>query len=197
MVAWAAFGATGILLGSVWAFGFSTSSGTVGTANVDGTLVPGSAGSTTVSEYVSKVSNPEDLAVSWDGSWGVLADDTSMFMVDLTDFAGETFYIEVYSRGVPSGWSTLQLKFANLTHADTTSCTAAADFTGAVSTAVMPITASDAQVTFDNLAGGSVYCIGVDSATPRADDITGTFLRRPDDAAPNVPSFTAVVNRSA
>jgi hypothetical protein len=198
LIAWAIFGATGVLLGSVWAFGFSTSSGTVGTANTTAALVAGTAGSTSTSPYAGTITNPEDLAVTWDGNWGVLAADTTMFKVDLLAYPNtQTFFVEVYSRGVPTGWTTLQLKFANLTQDDGLACDATDDFTGAASTQVMPVTNSDAQVTFSGLAGGKVYCVGIDSATPRADDITGTFLRRPGDAAPDVPSFTAMVNRSA
>jgi len=195
LMAWAAFGATGVLLGSVWAFGFSTSQGTVGTAETVADVVPGTAGSTSVSPLAGLVTNPEDLDVTWDGNWGVIAEDESMFLVDLSALdAGDTYFIEVYSRGVPTGWTTLQLEFANLPAG---TCDGTDDFSAAASTQVMPITNSDAQVTFSGLAGGAVYCIGIADATPRADDIAGTFLRRPGDTAPDVPSFTAMVNRSS
>ncbi len=53
-------------------------------------------------------------------------------------------------------------------------------------------------MTFDGLAGGSVYCIGVADATPKAADTAGTFLRRPGSGTtPVSPVFTATLNRSA
>jgi len=88
-VLWFAFLAIGLLLGTVWATGFSVSNSANGADNasnrVDGTA---HANPNIPSPYASLVTNPEDLTVDWDGFWGVVGADTAMYEVDLSAAAG-------------------------------------------------------------------------------------------------------------
>lgn len=199
LVIWGAFAVLGLILASVYAFGAATSTTQTDTANVEDAFVAGAAGASTPSEYANAITTPEPLSVGFNGRWGFVANDTSMFKVDLTQWpATETFYVSIYLSNNPTGWSGLQLKVANLTATAAAPCNTTNDFTGATSTTLMNITSQDAEATFSGLAGGAVYCLGVADATPQANDTTGTFLRRPTGtSSPVMPNFIAAVNRSA
>jgi hypothetical protein len=199
LLIWGAFGVLGLVLASVYAFGAATSTTQTDTANVEDAFVAGAAGASTPSEYAGAITTPEPLSVGFNGRWGYITNDTSMFAVDLTQWpATETFYVSVYLSNNPTGWSGLQFKLANRTATAAAPCNTTNDFSGAGSTTVMNITSQDAEATFSGLAGGSVYCLGVADATPQANDTNGTFLRRPTGTAvPVMPNFIASVNRSA
>ena len=116
---------------------------------------------------------------------------------ELTGLSG-TYYASVLLANDPTGWETLQVTFARVTVTPAVACDSATDFSGSSTTAVMPIETLDAQATFGGLAGDSVYCIGIADAAPMANDVTGTFLRRPRPAAtPTSPVFVGTLNRSA
>ena len=194
---WAIFGVIGVALGGLWAAGFNSS-----TAAVDGTpstapSVNGTAGANSTSALAGRATSPEDLSIAFSGRWGVISSDASMFKIDLTGLSG-TYYASVLLTNDPTGWETLQLKFARVTVTGSVTCDSTTDFSSATTTAVMPVETLDSQVTFAGLAGGSVYCIAIPDSSPMARDAEGNFLRRRGPAAtPVAPVFTATINRSA
>jgi hypothetical protein len=198
---WIGFAITGLLLGSVWATGFSVSNASNGADNasvrVDGTP---HANANIASPYASAMTNPEDLTVDWNGFWGVVAADTAMYKVDLSGVAAGTYYAEVLVKSTDTDWDSQQYKFELFEDAAT--CDAATalpqstdpEFVEAIN---MNVTTEDSYVSFDGLANGHVYCIGLRTIDPASDE-TGTFLRRPNDASfPTATTFTGLVNRSA
>jgi len=136
------------------------------------------------SPYAGLITNPENLTVDWNGFWGVLNNDTAMYKVDLSTAAAGTYYSEVLVKTTGTDWDAQQYKFELFMDAAT--CDAATvlplatdpEFVQAIN---MNVTTQDSYVSFANLSNGHVYCIGVRAINP-AEDNTGTFLRRPNDA---------------
>lgn len=211
---WAGFGLAGVLMGTVYASGYATSDSTVdgtnaGASNVFGT--PANAPQS-ASPYQGTLTNPSDLAVTFNGLWGVIAADHVVFEVNLSSYSGQTFYVDILVNNSPTGWTTAQLKWLQFTCPDTdVSGSGANDLTSAdfdtqyavaaSNTAGQPklmnVTTTDSHVSFPSLAGGSRYCFGIKDMA-QADDDTGTILVRPQlSVAPTTPTFTAIVNRSA
>lgn len=215
---WVLFGLAGILMSTAWATGFGTSdSGAAGTGPAQNAFGLGAVNPQSPSAYASAITNPGNLAITFDGLWGQIAADTTVFQVDLTGFTG-TFYSVIYVNNLPFQypWSAAQLKWHQFDSAcgdldatdwDAVDTQAADDASGAPK--LMNITTADAHVSFAELDGGSTYCFGIastdltsddpnDGERLHADDINGTFLTRPDTAqVPTAPDFTAIVNRSA
>ncbi len=203
---WGLFGLTGIVMGTAFATGFietdSTAAGVDPAANVFGISADEAQD---LSPYQGLLTNPGDLVIGFDGVWGVVTNDVTVFSVDLSlEGVAEVFYVDIYLNNYlaeqAQEWSAAQLKWLQV------DCTAP-DFDAAVAVPasdasgdpkVMNITTTDAHVSFHSLAGGAEYCFGISEQEPHADDITGTFLTRSDnDVVPEAPDFTAIVNRSA
>jgi hypothetical protein len=210
-VLWALFGIIGLLLGAAWATGFGSSQSTTSANNATATRVFGQSAAEpqTLSPYAAAVTNPANVAVTFDGLWGVIAADTLVFKVDLTGQVG-TYYTTIYLKNFSSGnpWASEQYKWlefdcssANPLAADYTTAYGVVASNNAHEPKLMNITGADAHVSFPTLAGGNKWCFGIQHSTGtnnHADDTSGTFLTRPDtSAAPGAPLFTAVVNRSA
>lgn len=214
---WGLFGLTGILMSTAWATGFASSDTQIdGTNAADDVFGESAAQPHSPSPYQGLVTNPGNLAITFDGLWGVIEDPAAVFAVDLSGRdASEEFFVDIYLRNQPTGWSSAQLKWvmdtgcdvadpdtAGITAAD---AAAATDQRGDGAPKVMNITSTDAHVAFADLAGGETYCFGVAAAVPASQDATttgttfgGNFLTRPDvGATPTEPEFTAIVNRSA
>jgi hypothetical protein len=196
-MAWALFGLIGLLMGVIWAVGFATS-----TAVIDGTIEENAAkvfgtppGAAPTSEYDGLIAADTPLTIGFKGTWGKIPSDTPMFNVDLTGQSAGTFFTTVYLTNNPTGWSALQIEFRQVNLA--CSATTASDWASPDATSVMVVETEDAYATFNSLAPGGDYCIGV-QATPKADDPNGTFMRRPSAATnPVAPEFAATLNRSA
>ena len=198
LVAWSIFGILGILLGSVWAAGFATSTTTSGTES-NSPVVMGSAGTASMSPYSTLVGTPGALSIGFSGRWGYVPSDADMFQIDLTGAntpAGQTFFTSIYLSNVVSGWSALQLKLLAVKD-PSGGCTTSTSFASPVASSVMNVTSNDAEADFTGLLGGSKYCIGVQAINP-ASDAAGTFLRRPNSGStPTMPSFVALLNRAS
>jgi hypothetical protein len=198
-ILWFAFLAIGLLMGAVWATGFAVSTSANGADN-NAVDVPGTdnVADASASPYAGLVTSPENLTVAWDGLWGVIGQDVAMYEVDLSGEAAlDNFYIEVYADPIADDWSVQQYAFHRFDNPAT--CGAATDLTALVpdESHTMAVTDEDAFVSFDSLPGGAVYCIGIE-AIAQADDETGTFLRRPNEAAfPTPTNFTGIVNEQA
>src|SRR5207249_7861717 len=107
------FRSLGVLLGSVWAAGFASSTATSG-ASATSPVVMGTAGTASASPYATLVTAPSALSIGFNGKWGLVPADADMFQIDLATAAtpaGETFFASIYLSNVTSGWSGLQLKF--------------------------------------------------------------------------------------
>lgn len=205
LAAWIAFGVAGLATGAVWATGFGTIGGAMGsetdpvhidptnpvdhTANLNGTVAPGTA-----------------LTYNWNGRWGAVV-DTNLFTVDLrAEDPANTYNIGFLLSNGPllsaggggTGWSTIQLKLevVEASGGGGTTC-AAADFDGAQAPEVMAFDADDAGVYFNGLAGDKVWCVGIN--TSDGQDTAGTFIRRATDGVdPTVfPQFIATVDRAS
>lgn len=198
LVAWLAFGAVGLATGAVWATGFASVGGaTVG--NDPSPIVAPSAPATHDPALFGVVTAGSPLNVAWNGRWGSIPADTNFFTVDLTDEPNTQTYNLAFlltnTTDISSqGWSSLQLKVEEV-DAGTGPCDASA-FNGTKNPQVMAFDSKDAGVYWNGVAGGDVYCIGVDASDGQ--DTTGTFLRRDSDTvAPAVyPRFLATVDRA-
>ena len=216
-VLWALFGTVGLLLGAAWATGFATSQSTTNTASDPSATDVFGVGATapaTPSQYAGKIAKITDLAVGFDGLWGTVPADTTLFKVDLTgnDSNGEAmagkFYTDVYMTNFTSAnpWSAQQYKFLEIDCSaadpvaadyDTAQALAPTTVAGDHQPKVMNVTSVDAHVSFQDLDAGSKYCFAIHS-TPQANDTAGTFLTRPDTASnPQAPLFTGIVNRAS
>jgi hypothetical protein len=200
-VLWISFLGAGLLLSTVWATGFADSNSTNGADNasvrVDGTP---HAAVTVDSPYKTLITNPEDLSVDWNGYWGVLAQNTAMYAIDLSAHDGPggtdvgTYFAEVLVKNTAADWDTQQYKVELFT--DVT-CSAANLGVASTTFHLLNVTKEDSYVSFPGLTTGHTYCIGV-KATPQASEMTATFLRRGDDTVfPTATTFVGVLNRSA
>jgi hypothetical protein len=194
---WLVFGLVGLMMGAVWAVGIASSTATVDTDGAAAaTQVFGTApGASSTSQYAGLVTENTALTIGFTGKWGKVGADTPMFDVDLTDETG-TFFLAVNLNNNPTGWSALQLEFRQVNKACADAV--ALDWASPAVSSVMVIETEDAEAVFPTLAAGADYCIGIEAITPKANDATGTYIRRPSaSATPGAPAFSAMLGRSA
>ena len=190
---WLAFGLVGLIMGAVWAVGLATSTSAIGSTatatQIFGTAPP-AAGTSQYAGLVTAEAPP--LTIAFAGTWGKIDADTPMFEVDLTGQTG-TYFVAVYLNNNVTDWSVLNLKFLQVD----TDCTAP-DWTTPAATSVMVVETEDAWAVFPSLAAGATYCFGIEAITPKANDETGTYIRKPSPgSSPTAPVFVAMLNRSA
>jgi hypothetical protein len=198
LTAWLAFGAVGLATGAVWATGFASGSGANGTTAISPALTK-TAPSTATSALASTTSAVTPLAFDWQGRWGSIAADTTMFKVDLSGsaFAGKTYNLAVLLANTSdmSGWASMQLKLERVDVAASGSCTAS-DFDGSQHAKVLNFDDEDAGVYWNAVPGDAVYCLGLAAST--GDDAAGTFLRAAQDTPPTAfPTFITTVDRAS
>jgi hypothetical protein len=196
LTAWLAFAAIGLATGAVWATGFASIGGATGTNGSSPILAP-SAPAAHAPDLQGAVTADDPLTVDWAGRWGSNA-DTNFFTVDLSGKPGtQTFNVAFLLTNDISaaGWTTLQLKLEAVAIASGP-CDPA-DYDGTNLPRVMAFDAQDAGVYWNGLAGGNVYCIGVDASDGQ--DTAGTFLRRDSDTVgpSTYPTFVATVDRAS
>jgi hypothetical protein len=196
LAAWLAFAAVGIATGAVWATGFASIGGATGTDDPAPIVAPSAPGDQ-AADLAGAVTAGSPLTVNWDGRWGSTA-DTNFFTVDLSGKPGtQTFNIAMLLTNDISGagWTSLQLEVEAVDvlagPCDPT------DFDGTNRPEVMAFDTQDAGVYWNGLAGGNVYCIGINASDGQ--DSTGTFLRRADESADptTYPTFVATVDRAS
>jgi hypothetical protein len=199
LAAWLAFGAAGLATGAVWATGFASVGGATGTNDPSPIVAPSTpaAHSAALSGVITAGS---PLTVDWDGRWGSIPAGTNFFTVDLTGEPNtQTYNLAFLLTNTTDisghGWSSLQLKVEEV-DAGAGPCDASA-FDGTQNPQVMAFDSQDAGVYWNAVAGGDIYCIGVNASDGQ--DTTGTFLRRASDTvAPTVyPRFLATVDRAS
>lgn len=199
LAAWLAFGAAGLATGAVWATGFASIGGATGN-NDPSPIVAPSAPAAHNPSLAGVVTAGSPLTVDWNGRWGSIASDTNFFTVDLssepnTQTYNVAFLLTNATDISAHGWSSLQLKVEEV-DAGSGPCDPSA-FDGTKNPQVMAFDSQDAGVYWNGLAGGDVYCLGVNASD--GEDTSGTFLRRDSDTtAPTVyPSFLATADRAS
>ena len=196
LTAWLSFAALGILTGAVWATGFASIGGATGTNGSSPIVSPSDpAAQTAALQGAATAGSP--LTVNWSGRWGSTA-STNFFTVDLSGEPGSQTYNVAFllTNDVSNaGWTSLQLELENVTTA-VGPCDPAA-FDGTNQPRVMAFDTQDAGVYWNGLAGGSIYCIGIDASDGQ--DTDGTFLRRASDSSgpTTYPTFVATVDRAS
>ena len=193
---WLGVAALGIATGAVWATGFASVGGATG-ANGSSPMVAPSAPGAHTPDLQGTVTAGSALTVDWAGRWGSTA-STNFFTVDLSSEANTRTYNVAFllTNDISGdGWSSLQLELEAVDIA-TGPCDPA-DFDGTNRPRVMAFDAQDAGVYWNGLAGGSVYCIGVNASD--GNDTDGTFLRRASDSSgpAEYPTFVATVDRAS
>ena len=196
LAAWLGFAVAGIATGAVWATGFASIGGATGTNAVSPIVAP-SAPADHTPALQGAVTAGSPFTVNWSGRWGSNA-DTNFFTVDLSGRPNtQTFNIAFLLTNNISGagWTSLQLKVEN---ADllTGPCVASA-FDGTKRPEIMAFDSLDAGVYWNGLAGGRVYCIGIDASNGQ--DPAGTFIRRDSDTVgpTTYPTFITTVDRAS
>jgi hypothetical protein len=184
-------------MGAVWATGFASVGGANGSNGASPPLSSSDPGAH-VSDLSGTVVQGTDLEVDWDGRWGSTA-ATRFFTVDLSSKSAANDYnvAMLLTNDISNtGWTTLQLKVENA-DVGAGACDATV-FDGTNLPKVMVLDTRDAGVYWNNLAGGTKYCIGVAAAPTPASDVNGTFLRRDSDTTgPSAyPVFIATVDRT-
>jgi hypothetical protein len=199
LATWLAFGAAGLATGAVWATGFASVGGTTGN-NDPSPIVAPSAPAAHTAALAGAITAGSDLTVDWAGRWGSVSADTNFFTVDLSGEANTQTYNVAFlltnTTDISSaGWSSLQLKVEEV-DAGAGPCDAS-DYDGTQNAKVMTFDSKDAGVYWNGLAGGKVYCLGINAGGGQ--DPAGTFLRRDSDTAdPSVyPRFLATVDRAS
>ena len=198
LTAWLAFGAVGLATGAVWASGFASGTGANGTTAISPALAK-TAPTTATSALSGTTTAVTPLAFDWQGRWGSIAADTTMFKVDLSGaaFAGKTYNIALLlaNTSAMTGWASMQLQLERVDVAASGSCTASA-FDGTQHAKVLNFDDEDAGVYWNGVAGDAVYCLGLAAST--GDDSAGTFLRAAQDTAPTAfPTFITTVDRAS
>jgi hypothetical protein len=193
---WLGFAALGIATGAVWATGFASVGGATGT-NGSSPMVAPSAPGAHAPDLQGTVTAGSQLTVDWAGRWGSTA-STNFFTVDLSGEANTRTYNVAFllTNDISGdGWSSLQLELEAVDIA-TGPCDPA-DFDGTNRARVMAFDAQDAGVYWNGLAGGSVYCVGVNASDGH--DTAGTFLRRASESSgpAEYPTFIATVDRAS
>ena len=195
---WLAFAALGISMGAVWATGFASVGGANGTNNPSPALSSSDPNAHT-SDLAGTVTAGTDLTVDWNGRWGGTA-ATRFFTVDLDAKSASNNYnlAMLLTNDISNqGWTTLQLEVENADVGTGGTCDATV-FDGTNDPKLMVLDTRDAGVYWNNLPGGTTYCVGIDAAPNPANDINSTFLRRDSDTVgPSVyPAFVATVDRT-
>lgn len=207
---WIGFLLLGLMTSTVWALGFASAEAEIGT-EASAPVVVGTAGGTTAGTYTAGISSPQNITIDFNGTWGVLNSDFSVYDVNLTDPSSTptdgTYFFTIVLDQVPQNFVAVQLEWvlfgvnAIPGAGEVAGCDATTDLTGAgapLSSQVMAIQDEDASAVFTGLGGGSEFCVGVRQMTPRADDPAGTFIRRQSGSVtPIPPTFIGVLNRSS
>ena len=200
LAAWLAFGAVGLATGAVWATGFASIGGSTG-SNDPSPIVAPSAPAAHNPSLAGVITAGSPLTVDWNGRWGSITADTNFFTVDLssqpnTQTYNLAFLLTNTTDISGNGWSSLQLKVEEVDAGTTGPCDASA-FDGTQNPQVMAFDSQDAGVYWNGLAGGHVYCLGINASDGQ--DPSGTFLRRDSDTvAPSVyPRFLATADRAS
>jgi hypothetical protein len=193
---WLGFAAVGIATGAVWATGFASIGGATGTNGGSPMITPSAPGAHTP-DLQGAVTAGSPLTVNWAGRWGSTA-STNFFTVDLSGKPNtQTFNVAFLLTNDLSGdgWTSLQLELEAVTRAS--GACDPADFNGTNQPRVMAFDALDAGVYWNGLAGGSLYCIGLNASD--GNDTDGTFLRRASDTTgpDEYPAFVATVDRAS
>jgi hypothetical protein len=196
---WLAFAALGVSMGAVWATGFATIGGANGT-NAASPPLSSSDPAAHTSDLASTATAGSNLTVDWLGRWGGTA-ATRFFTVDLDAKSSSTNYniAMLLTNDISNqGWTTLQLKVENADVGAGGTCNATV-FDGTQNPKLMVLDTRDAGVYWNNLPGGTTYCVGIAAAANPASDTGGTFLRRDSDTSgPSLyPTFTATVDRTS
>jgi hypothetical protein len=201
---WLGFAVLGISMGAVWATGFATFSGggnTPGPPADSPVVTPGSPLNAVNPPLTGLVTAGAPWTVAWTGDWGSTP-KAWFFEIDLSGQPVTANYNIAMlltnghdMSGAQHPWQELQLKTVLQSTVDPTKCDAA-DFTGGDSNAhLFSFASEDAGVYWNSVAGGKVWCIGIEAATPPYNG-SGTFLRSTDGTPPDVyPTFVATVNR--
>ncbi len=133
LAAWAAFGVAGLATGAVWASGFITATGANDSTLESPALTKTAPGAPT-NALANKVTKVADLAFDWEGRWGLISGDITMFKVDLAgaDFAGKTYNVAVLlsNDSTFGGWATMQLKIERDAVGSAATDCSTADFDG-------------------------------------------------------------------
>jgi len=197
LAAWLAFGAVGLATGAVWASGIVTSTSSSATP-AEPPAFEKTGPNDDPSLLVTKATLVEDITFDWNGHWGSIAANTSVFKVDLTEFdAAKKYNVGILlDKDSPlEEWATLQLEFERVVAADGDCETAAATYNGGQSPKLLNSDEQDAGVYWNGLDGGAVYCFGV--AKAEGDEIDGTFLRASVVPPSGDPTFIATVDRAS
>ncbi|MFQ5948172.1 MAG: hypothetical protein ACE5KX_04875 [Acidimicrobiia bacterium] len=195
---WLAFGLVGLVMGVVWAVGVASSTAIVDTAGAaPAAQVFGTASvPPPPSLYATLLTADTPLTIGFTGQWGKIDADTPMFDVDLSAQSG-TYFVDIYLTNNPTGWLVLQLEFRQVNKSCSDVTLGPADWAAPAATSVMLVENEDAYATFSGLAGGGVFCLGIQQITPKANDSAGTYIKRPKGGSPTAPSFAAVLNRTS
>lgn len=198
LAAWLAFGAIGLATGAVWASGFGTATAVNGTTDVSPALAK-AAPAVASNALAGKVTKIADLTYDWEGRWGSIAADTTMFKVDLSTLPALNTYnlaLLVANTTLMTGWASTQLEVERIDVAAAGVCGAASYTHSGPEAQILHFNDQDGGVYWPAVPGNAVYCIGVSDST--GDVATGTFLRGAQDAAPTVfPTFIATVDRAS
>lgn len=202
----AAFLSLGLALGTIWASGFATTSGTIGTANKPTPLFADPGNKQDTSGLNGLITSGGNLSWSWQGQWGSVA-SKAMYTVDLDSLSSGKYYVGVYLTNVPTGFADLQLQLRIADVGKEGTCNAAA--IEAVSTKsdyrIFTFEAVDAQVTFSGMSGSvtglpaeKTYCIGIANYPGSGQDPEGTFIRKASKGGTftgTYPTFVATLNQ--
>jgi hypothetical protein len=197
LAAWLAFGAVGLATGAVWASGFGSATAANDSLAVSPALVKTTPDPAT-NDLAGTVTKISDLAFDWEGRWGSISADSTMFEVDLSALPAINDYnlaLLVANTTVLAGWASTQLQVERIDVLAGGDCTGL-DYTKAGAHAdILHFNDEDGGVYWGPLPGDAVYCIGV--ASSPGDDATGTFLRAAQDTPPTLfPKFIATVDRT-
>jgi hypothetical protein len=199
----------GLILAAVWAVGIAETGESTGTATA-ASIGVGVEPTSDESDLVARIANGPDasLPINFVGRWGDIPADTSgavnyqLFNVDLGDVGGvtpagtDTFFVEIGLTNPTTEFRALQFEWVAANEACTT-----ADFDPAPSTVdVLYGDTSDAVVVFSDLTNATAddWCFGVLSTGGKANDATGTFIRRNSTGTTmptDMPQFFAVLGR--
>jgi hypothetical protein len=197
LAAWLAFGAVGLATGAVWASGFGSATAANGTPGLTPALAK-TAPTIATNDLAGTVSKISDLTYDWQGRWGKVSADTTIFKVDLSALSASNHYnlaLLVANTSLLTGWASTQLQVERIDVAASGDCTGV-DYTKAGANAdILHFNDQDSGVYWSTVPGHAVYCIGV--ASSPGDDDTGTFLRAAQDTPPTAfPRFIATVDRT-
>src|SRR4051794_29461283 len=180
---WLTFAALGISMGAVWATGFASVGGANGTNSPSPSLSSSDPAAHT-SDLAGTITAGSDLTVDWNGRWGGTV-ATRFFTVDLDSKSASNNYnlAMLLTNDISNqGWTTVQLKVENADVGTGGTCNATV-FDGTNDPKVMVMDSRDAGAYWNNLPGGTTYCVGIAAAPSPASDTNGTFLRRDSDTA--------------